>query len=64
MNPKFFSTFGIMLGAFDSASGSAGGGAADLEVAALERRSADANKALIRGDIDGSHIAARTRFRN
>src|SRR5262245_47555744 len=53
MNPKFLSTLGIMLGAFDSASGGAGGGAADQDVAALERRSADANKALVRGDIDG-----------
>ena len=53
MNPKLLSTHGIVLGAFGGASGGAGGAAADQDVAALERRSADANKALVRGDIDG-----------
>src|SRR5262245_15893895 len=49
MDLKLLSTLGIVLGAF----GSAGRGAADQNVADLERRSADANKALVRGDIDG-----------
>ena len=53
MNLKLLSTSGILLGAFGDASGGAGGGAADQDVAAVERRSADANKALVRGDIDG-----------
>jgi len=53
MDLKILSTSGIMLSAFGSASGGTGGGAADQDVAAVERRSADANKALVRGDIDG-----------
>jgi len=53
MNLKLLSTHGIVLGAFDGTSGGAGGAAADQDVAAVERRSADANKALVRGDIDG-----------
>ena len=53
MNLKLLSTHGIVLGAFDGASGGAGGATADQDVAALERRSADANIALVRGDIDG-----------
>src|SRR5262245_64122891 len=52
MSLRLLSTLGIMLGAFGGASGGEGG-AADQDVAALERRSADANKALVRGDIDG-----------
>ena len=53
MKLKLLSTLGIVLGAFGGGSGGAGGSAADQDVAALERRSADANKALVRGDIDG-----------
>ena len=53
MNLKLWSTHGILLGAFGGESGGVGGAAADQDVAALERRSADANKALVRGDIDG-----------
>jgi len=41
---------GMVLGAFGRATG---GGAPDQDVAALVHRSADANKALVRGDIDG-----------
>jgi len=44
---------GIVLGAVGRASGGAGGCAPDQDVPALVRRSADANKALVRGDIDG-----------
>jgi ketosteroid isomerase-like protein len=47
------STLGIVLVAVGRTSGGAGGGARDQDVAALIRRSADANKALVRGDIDG-----------
>jgi ketosteroid isomerase-like protein len=47
------SMFSIVLAAVARASGGAGGGAPDQDVAALVRRSADANKALVRGDIDG-----------
>ena len=53
MNLKLMSTLGTVCGPFGSASGGGGGGAKDEDVAALERRSADANKALVRGDIDG-----------
>src|SRR5262245_13912549 len=47
------SMLGIVLGAVGGACGAAGGGAPGQGVAALVRRSADANKALVRGDIDG-----------
>src|SRR5262245_19420503 len=47
------SMLGIVLGAVGRASRGAGGGAPAQDVAALVRRSADANKALVRGDIDG-----------
>jgi ketosteroid isomerase-like protein len=47
------SMFSIVLAAVARASGGAGGGPPDQDVAALVRRSADANKALVRGDIDG-----------
>lgn len=47
------SMLGIVLGAVDRASGAMGGGAPDHDVAALVRRSSEANKALVRGDIDG-----------
>jgi len=52
MNLKLMS-IGAVLGAFDGASRGAGSDAGDREVAALEDRSANANKALVRGDIDG-----------
>ncbi len=45
------SILGIVLGA--AARAGARAGAPDQDVAALIRRSADANKALVRGDIDG-----------
>jgi ketosteroid isomerase-like protein len=61
MNWKLLSTLGIVCGALGWAGGDGGGaggragsgdGASDAELAALVRRSADANKALVRGDID------------
>jgi ketosteroid isomerase-like protein len=60
MNWKLLSTLGIVCGAlgWPGGGGGAGGGAttsdgaSDPEIAALVRRSADANKALVRGDID------------
>jgi ketosteroid isomerase-like protein len=62
MNWKALSTLGIVFGALGWAGGNSGGGAderaaprdavSDPEIAALVRRSADANKALVRGDID------------
>jgi len=53
MNLRLLSTLGIVSTAVGGASGGAGGGAGDQDVAALEGRSANANKALVRGDIDG-----------
>jgi ketosteroid isomerase-like protein len=61
MNGKLLSTLGIVFGALGWAGGNGGGAggreapgdkAPDPEIAALVRRSADANKALVRGDID------------
>ena len=49
----FSSMVAIVHGAVGCAIGRAGGGAPDQDVAALLRRSAGANKALVRGDIDG-----------
>jgi ketosteroid isomerase-like protein len=45
-----FPMIGMVLGAVGRATG---GGVPDRDVAALVRRSADGNKALVRGDIDG-----------
>jgi ketosteroid isomerase-like protein len=53
MNLRLLSTLGIVPNAVGGASGGAGGGAGNQDVAALEGRSANANKALVRGDIDG-----------
>jgi len=61
MNWKLLSTLGIVFGALGWAGGNGGGaggraapndGVSDPEIAALVRRSADANQALVRGDID------------
>jgi ketosteroid isomerase-like protein len=55
MNWSLLSTFGIVCGAIGWAGGGGGapgGGVSDPELAALVRRSADANQALVRGDID------------
>jgi len=55
MNWSLLSTLGIVCGAIGWAGGgggASGGGASDPELAALVRRSADANQALVRGDID------------
>lgn len=49
----FSSMFAIVLGAVGCAIGRAGGGDVDQDVAGVVRRSADANRALVRGDIDG-----------
>jgi ketosteroid isomerase-like protein len=48
----FSSMLAIVLGAVGCASGRAGGGAPDQDVTGVVRRSADANRALVRGDID------------
>jgi len=60
MNWRLLSTVGFVFGALGWADGNGGGaggrGASsdgpDAEIAALVRRSADANQALVRGDID------------
>jgi ketosteroid isomerase-like protein len=54
MNPRLLATFGTLLAAFPlaSAGGGAGGGETGPDVAALARRTEEANKALVRGDID------------
>ena len=62
MSWKLLSTLGVVFGTLGWASGNGGsgnggrgapgGGVSDPEVAALVRRSADANQALVRGDID------------
>ena len=56
------SMLAIMLGAVGCAIGRAGGGAPDQDVVALVRRSADANRALVRGDIDGYLALSRARL--
>jgi ketosteroid isomerase-like protein len=43
--------FGVILGAFGFASGGGGGGDSGQDLAALERRTEEANQALVRGDI-------------
>ena len=54
MNPRILSTFGILAAAFGFASGGGGASAGDArqDVAALVRDTEEANKALVRGDID------------
>ena len=52
MKLPLLATLGIALGMFDPASGGASV-ASEEDVANLTRRSAEANSALIRGDIDG-----------
>jgi ketosteroid isomerase-like protein len=61
MNWRLLSTLGFVFGALGLSGGNGGGaggrgassdGPSDAEIAALVRRSADANKALVRGDID------------
>jgi ketosteroid isomerase-like protein len=53
MKLSLLAALGIALGIFDPASGGASVAAAEEDVANLTRRSAEANSALIRGDIDG-----------
>jgi len=54
MNSRLLATFGTVLAAvpFANAGGGAGGGDTRQDVAALVRRTEEANKALVRGDID------------
>jgi ketosteroid isomerase-like protein len=54
MNPRLPATFGTLLAAFSFANGGGGasGGDTGQDVAALVRVTEDANKALVRGDID------------
>ena len=53
MKLPLLAALGIALGMFDLASGGASAAATEEDVANLTRRSAEANSALIRGDIDG-----------
>src|SRR5262245_47302399 len=53
MNPRLLATFGTLLAAFPFASAGGGaGGDSGQDIAALVRRTEEANKALVRGDID------------
>ena len=53
MNPRLLATFGTLLAAFPLASAGGGaGGDTGPDLAALVRRTEEANKALVRGDID------------
>lgn len=54
MNPRLLATFGTLLAAFsfEDAGGGASGGDTGQDVAALVRVTEEANKALVRGDID------------
>jgi ketosteroid isomerase-like protein len=53
MNLRLISTIGVVLGAFGYTTGGANVAVADKDVAELTRRTAQANAALVRGDIDG-----------
>jgi ketosteroid isomerase-like protein len=52
MNLRLLSTLGVILGACGCAGGGDRGAVTDQEVANLTRRTAEANAALVRGDID------------
>ena len=53
MKLPLLAALGIALGMFDSSTGGASVAAPEEDIASLTRRSAEANSALIRGDIDG-----------
>ena len=53
MNLRLLSRLGVVLGAFGCASGGASVPVAARDVANLTRRTAEANAALVHGDIDG-----------
>jgi ketosteroid isomerase-like protein len=53
MNLRLLPTLGVVLGAFGCASSGAGSAVTDKDVANLTRRTAEANAALVNGDIDG-----------
>jgi ketosteroid isomerase-like protein len=53
MNLRLLRAFGVVLGAVGCAGGGASAVVTDEDVANLTRRTAEANAALVRGDIDG-----------
>jgi ketosteroid isomerase-like protein len=53
MKLPLLAALGMALGMLDSSTGGASVSAAEEDVASLTKRSAEANSALIRGDIDG-----------
>jgi ketosteroid isomerase-like protein len=53
MNLRLLSALGVALGAFGCAGGGAGVPVTSRDVADVTRRSAEANAALVHGDIDG-----------
>lgn len=53
MNLRLFPTLGVVLGALGCVSAGTSGAVTDKDVANLTRRSAEANTALVQGDIDG-----------
>jgi hypothetical protein len=53
MNLRLLPTLGVVLGAFGCASSGAGSAVTDKDVANLTRRTAEANAALVNGDING-----------
>ena len=53
MNLRLVSILGVVLGAFGCASGGSGVAVMNKDVANLTQRTAEANAALVRGDING-----------
>ena len=53
MNLRLLPTLGVVLGAVGCAGGGSSVAVTDKDVANLTRRTAEANAALVRGDIDG-----------
>src|SRR5262245_27276149 len=53
MKLPLLAALGVALGMFDPASGGASGAATEEDIANLTKRSAEANSALVHGDIDG-----------
>ena len=61
MNLRLLPALGVALAAFVFASGGARVAITDEDVANLTRRTAEANSALMRGDIDGYLALTSTR---